>query len=431
MVHLSHSCQQSRFLLILLLCAGIVFIWFVYKGHQVQPHHPLQHHLYIWNRKWNAAVSDSIRIAQEKAKRFVILAGQIDKVEGKPVVTRIPVNFNAFRRDGVELGLALRVSSLPGSATQVQAFHQAVRTIAEELIQDTSHEHLSLSEIQIDYDCPESGLEDYRRWIEELRSAIAPVPLTITALPAWLKHKEFKDLAETTDGFVLQVHSLKTPNTMQEELTLCEPEEVSRWIQQAGRIGIPFRVALPTYGYTIAFNPQGRFAGLWAEGPQPDWPSGYTVREVHTSPAQIVRIVNHLKAEPLQNLTGMIWFRMPIAGDRMNWSWATLAAVMEGRTPKPRLEAKGIQTEPGLVDIVLTNVGDADSLSLVEISVNWDYHHLLAVDSLGGYTWSQPQSNQVLFRKEKEKLRTGEERSIGWLRFDGRTEVYIDAYVAE
>ena len=415
--------------LLILLGACLLATWFVCRDGLIHSRNPLPHHLYIWNRTWDESMIESIRHASSKATRFVVLASQIDKKDGGLIITKVPVSFAAFRDIQTELGLAIRVSSLPRSTTQALAFHQAVRTVAEELLQEVSREHVSLSEIQIDYDCPESGLEDYRKWIEEFKPVVKAIPLTVTALPAWVKHKEFVDFVKATDGFVLQVHSLKIPASPDEELTLCDPGEVSRWVSLADVCGVPFRMALPTYGYTVAFNPQGAFAGLWAEGPQPDWPSTFSVREVHTDPGQIARLVTGLQAHPPNNLTGYLWFRMPLPADHMNWSWSTLARVMEGHAPKPILEAKGTQAEPGLVDVVISNVGEVGTQSRVEISVQWEHTHLHAADGLGGYVWSQPNPTEVLFTKDNEKLRAGETRSVGWLRFEKKAEVQIDVRV--
>lgn len=144
-------------LFVFLFSIGMVAGWLVYTNRSIPPPAPLAQHLYIWNRAWNRSMGESIHQASSKASRLVVLASQIDKVKRDPVVKKIPVDYTPFHDPGIELGLAIRVSSLPVSATQVQAFHQAVKNTAVELIQAVSHEHLILSELQIDYDCPEAA----------------------------------------------------------------------------------------------------------------------------------------------------------------------------------------------------------------------------------------------------------------------------------
>ena len=34
----------------------------------------------------------------------------------------------------------------------------------------------------------------------------------------------------------------------------------------------------------------------------------------------------------------LLWYRVPVSRDSLNWSWPTLAAVMAGRAPVHRLE---------------------------------------------------------------------------------------------
>jgi hypothetical protein len=41
---------------------------------------------------------------------------------------------------------------------------------------------------------------------------------------------------------------------------------------------VPFRVALPTYGYVLAFDRNDKFIRLSAEGPAKEWPDGAQLR---------------------------------------------------------------------------------------------------------------------------------------------------------
>ena len=68
-----------------------------------------------------------------------------------------------------------------------------------------------MAELQIDFDAAESKLAGYREWLVALRSRVGTTRLVFTALPAWLRHEEFRALAQAADGFVLQVHSLERP----------------------------------------------------------------------------------------------------------------------------------------------------------------------------------------------------------------------------
>ena len=60
---------------------------------------------------------------------------------------------------------------------------------------------------------------------------------------------------------------------------------------------------------------------------------------------------------PAPGADGILWYRLPVAGDRLNWSWPTLRAVMAGRAPG-RGRAAVREPEPGLVEIDLVNDGE-------------------------------------------------------------------------
>src|SRR6185295_17266685 len=136
---------------------------------------------------------------------------------------------------------------------------------------------IRLSEIQLDYDCPESKLADYRDVLPRLRRAASPLPLTITVLPSWMRHRRaFRTLTEQADGYVLQLHSLILPRSPDEQITMIEPTSAKGWVEEASRFGRPFRVALPTHGYTAALDEKGELVGLLAEGPLFSWAPGVT-----------------------------------------------------------------------------------------------------------------------------------------------------------
>ena len=134
--------------------------------------------------------------------------------------------------------------------------------------------------MHLDFDAATRQLDGYRRWLEALREAIAPTPLVLTALPTWLNSPAFVRLAQTADGYVLQVHSWAAPKTPDQPFTLCDPEQAKRAITKAARLNQPFQVALPTYGYRAWFDGQSRLLGLSAEGPRLAAAGNTQVREV-------------------------------------------------------------------------------------------------------------------------------------------------------
>lgn len=319
---------------------------------------PLPHAAYIWQREWTPALREAVANAAPHLTGFVVLAA-----EGQ---TRFAPDLAALRATGKPFGLALRIK--PGNP-----------------IPD-----LNAAEIQLDYDCPESKLDGYRQWLAEVRRHTSS-PVIITALPCWLRHEaEFRQLVAATDGFVLQVHSVDANAN-----TLCDTDAARRAIAQAARFGKPFRVALPTYTH----------------------PTG-----LRADPVALAALVCDLNTAPPTNLTGIIWYRLPVAGESRNWRWPTLAAIVAGQIPQPVLAANLRQPEPGLVELDLANTGNADAFTNVAVVVRWRGATLLACDAVAGFVITGTETNAARF-VGNPRLAPGERRVAGWLRFRETKEV--------
>jgi|GEM_PF-638831 len=337
---------------------------------------------YIWQRHWDDALLRAISNAAPVLDRLVVLNAEVDG----PRTVIVAPRYDALPR---RVGLALRAN-----ATSVIPVALATNLLAAARAQG-----LAPSELQIDFDSPESKLDDYRRWLIPLRDAIAPTPLTITALPCWLRHEtEFHRLVAVTDGFVLQVHSVDA-NTR----TLCDTDAARRAIAQASRFGKPFRVALPTYTHP---------GGLRAD------------------PVALAALVRELNAAPPANLTGILWYRLPTDNEKLNWRWPTLAAVMDGKTPCPDLVVETRQTQPGLVEIDLLNRGNDDALAIITIAIRWRDAMLSACDALAGFDTSVAiaETNATRF-VGNPRLAPGQRRTIGWLRFRDSKEVVCETRI--
>src|SRR5690349_23845147 len=95
-------------------------------------------------------------------------------------------------------------------------------------------------------------------------------------------------------------------------------------------------------------------------------------------------------------LHGVCWYRLPVAGDNLNWNWKTLQAVMEGRTPKRELRLVASTSQPS--DVVAINTGEADESLPQIIFARWRRAALIAADALEGYTLKQNgDENMVTF----------------------------------
>jgi hypothetical protein len=395
----------------------------------------LSHSAYVWQRAWTTGVVDAVIHRPERLSKLIVLAAQVDWDRTAPRVRRVSLNYAALRATGRPPGLALRIASRTEPLRPGDPVVEQLATLARDLVQRAREAGLSPTELQIDFDSAESRLEEYQAWLTVLRRAVPPLPLTITLLPCWLRHPECASLLRATDGFVLQVHSLTRPDfgTPADKLALVDLDAARDAVHRAAAIGVPFEVALPTYGYLAAFDREGTYLGLNTEGPLPRWPRDAILRELRTDPAAMASLVQEWQAHRPRSMRGVIWYRLPVAGDRHNWSRDTLVSVMEGRVPKAMLSIRTRATQGGrLVDIALVNTGTADAeLDPIRVAVHLAPDQLEARDGLSGFT-ATPLADGLAFvlrfGQPAVRLPPGEECAVGWVRLTaaGRMRVEVE-----
>jgi hypothetical protein len=385
-------------------------------------HGPLPQEAYVWQRAWRPAVVESARRADSSSLGLVVLAGEVAWRDGCPTVSWSAWDTATLARRRV--GLALRIASRAGGLAD-EATVGAIAAIAADAVGRARAAGAEPIELQIDFDAGVRQLADYARWLGAIRAAIAPVAVTVTALPAWLAASDLDAVLAAADGWVLQVHGLVAPTSADAPFTLCDATIVGRAVERAARHGRPFRVALPTYGYRVLFDRTGRFVGFTAETAGGAIPEGGSAREIRADPTAIAAIVREWETSRPASLTGIVWYRLPVADDVRAWSWETFAAVMAGRAPAARVAATVDPVEPGLVEIALDNRGEADELPrIVRVP---GAAGARARDGLGGFRWDA--TGERLTRDaddESGRLRPGERRVIGWLRFAEPREVRAD-----
>jgi len=374
--------------------------------------------VYVWQRSWNEQVLDAVRERATNFSGLLLLSAEVTWQGGRPKIARVPVAWDAIPPAGRPIGLALRVGPFAGPFDGADDRTKALAALASSLVAEATKHRIPVSELQIDFDCAEAKLEGYTVWVNAIRRQVAPTRVVITALPSWLERPAFQQLARTAGEYVLQVHSLDRPTHPDAAFTLCDPSLARLAVMKAGEIGVPFRVALPTYGYVIAFDPKGNFTGLTAEGPMRDWPPGTRLLEVRSDPAAIAGLVREWNRERPELLRGIIWYRMPVEGDVLNWSWPTLSTAMTGETPRSSLRAELHRPQAGLIEFTLVNDGDADFTGKPEVVTRWTGTQPVASDGLRGFSPCEIATNVLCFRNSRQNLRIRpqERQMIGWLR---------------
>ena len=389
---------------------------------------PLTHEAYVWQRAWTEPVRDAITQHGSRFSGLTVLSAEVSWKGRQPQVIRVPLDYSLLTNVPCPVGLALRIGPCPASVATNDATTAFLADVAASLIAEARSRRLSPRELQIDFDCTESKLDGYRAWVEAFRRKVAPVPVSITALPSWLDQPAFKRLAAAADGYVLQVHSLQRPRSFDAPFTLCDPAAARRAVERAAQIGIPFRVALPTYGYLTAFDAGGRFVGLSAEGPSKTWPGSVQLREVRANPLELAQLVQLWATNRPAAMRGVIWYRLPVLGDTFNWRWPTLSAIVAERSPRESMRVESRRVEPGLVQISLINDGELDISSRLTIRVRWPDARLVAGDGLRDFDLVDggPSAAKFQPRTQPCRLPAGETQGIGWLRLSEDRKVQIE-----
>ncbi|HEY3901656.1 MAG TPA: DUF3142 domain-containing protein [Chthoniobacter sp.] len=257
---------------------------------------------------------------------------------------------------------------------------------------------------------PIVAIAGYTVWVRELHSAFPRMRLAITALPDWLAQRDFSTLAAAAGDFVLQVHSV--PNRPGTTPVLCDTIAARKAIARAGKLGIPFRVALPTYSCELLADPSGNIVGVRAEGAPPISNAGTLV--LRSDAAEMAAFVRNLETERPVSLTGIIWYRLPIDSDRLNWRWPTLAAIIAGRTPKAEGKLVFASSESGTEDAVLENQGDADWVLPAEVALPAD---TIAADGVNGFQLDPALVRPWKLRRVGQRiLPPGSRMVCGWIR---------------
>jgi hypothetical protein len=127
-------------------------------------------------------------------------------------------------------------------------------------------------------------------------------------------------------------------------------------------------------------------------------------------------------------MRGVIWYRLPVSDDILNWHWPTLGAIVAGRSPRESVRVETRRVEPGLVQVSLINEGELDISSRLSLRVRWQNARLVAADGLRDFELVDGGPSTVKFhsRTKSWRLPAGGNQAIGWLRLSEDREVQIE-----
>ena len=330
---------------------------------------PLEHAAYVWQRQWTPAVAAAVTDRTADFSGLRVLALQ------QTAATRVETapDLAALSTRGVPVRVVLRME---GSRPRADAAE--LGAAMAEIVQRWRVAGVRVDGVEVDHDCASAGLAQYAAWLPRFRAALpADLLLSITALPSWLDTPaELTQLRAAADESVLQVHALDATRR-----ALFDSADALRWARAwQAQAPQPFRIALPAYSLRVRLATDGRPVAVDAEGRLDA--SGANARERHADPADVAGFVRRLQNQALPGLRGLLWFRLPVEGDRRSWAPATLAAVMRGDAPRSQIAMQYIDRGGGLYDLALRNPADTDARApaLLELPA-----HCGLIEGLGSY----------------------------------------------
>lgn len=376
----------------------LVLLMALLVGCERQDAPPLDQQLYVWQRRWTSAHDAALRDSRADFSTLRVLALQAFPRAGW---SRARIDPLLLKRDGRPLIAVIRLDG------QLQSLDQdEVAAQVQQVVSDWQEKGLTVSGVEIDHDAGSARLPAYREFLMHLR-AVLPVslPLSITALPAWLDNPELPALLSTVDSSVLQVHAVSDPRR-----GLFDPDLAWQWANAWSRVTVkPFYLALPAYG--VALLPESNGAPLVESEVTID--HGGNRRELLADPQQLSKLGTRLRNDPPAHLAGLLWFRLPLPNDRRAWSLTTLRAVAQGNALDSKLKLK-LSAQDDLYDIGIRNQGNLDSA--------WPERVTLAVqgcegaDALAGYSLQQRPDLLTFTRVRDGRIAAGGQRAIGWAR---------------
>ena len=370
-------------------------------------HLPLDHQAYVWQRVWTPQVTSAIKSAPSQVKTFRLLVAEFDPAGqwqefrmGRP---------DRLQSDGtlaIRLKEAVAVIRISGQrAIENPLLEKQLATwIAAQRPKDWAG-------LEIDYDCPTSRLPEYGRMLSRLRGKLpTDWQLGITALPAWIGNNALPRVLEAVDGSVLQVHSVMRP-----EFGLFQAGLAVRWANEYSR-GSPhrFRLALPTYGSRVVWRRDGTVLDVQSEDPESVGERAEAITEEWMArPAEVARALAELQRRRPARLAGFIWFRLPVEGDRRNWSLSTWRDVMQGNPLRAEWTMEIRPTREGVRWLELANTGPTDGAFADDIR---QAGNCLAVDAQRPFQLERTDGDVHWRAPNPTWIRSGERLRIGWTR---------------
>ena len=381
-----------------LLFATLAFVLLSGAG---ASHRTLPQDAYIWQRKWTPALRVALKQSADLVDAWRVLAAYSD--EGGHLQP-VAVDWHALKSSRRPVIAVVRIN---GQLAQYND-DQLLRDL-DGLLSQWQQIQPPIAGLELDHDCGDARLDAYAQFLTRVRARLPQtIPLSITALPSWLSSPKLDDVFRPVNEIVLQVHMVQSPRA-----GLFDADQARRWIQELSQCtNKPFRVALPAYGVRVTWRKDGSM--LAVESEEPLLAGGYSASELIVSPQAVSTLLREFEQNPPASLTGIVWFRLPVAGDIRAWSPETWRAVVLGRPLQSRIEALAEKSAtPGMSNIVLANQGEVDGVLPTRIDLP---PSCTIADGINGYVLDHGESGLSIEREQDGLLPGHQRRLIGWMR---------------
>lgn len=364
---------------------------------------------YIWQQVWSPAVQSAVKaepptslyplasVVAAKGKSSLV-AIPWPELSGSPhhytPVIRIPLS--AFKRPDIQ-----------------QELERVIRAVQQ------SMKPRPLKRIQLDLDCPERLLPRYTELLSLFRQRFSTLDISITALPVHLKHREFKTLIRHCNSYVLQVHGLEVPKQLTDHAELLNLKTAEQALKRAEYIAHPYFIALPTYAYELNFDPaSGAFRFLTAEKPNRRGPT--LKKRIAARPADLLKLLK--QCESLKHAQGIIWFRLPVEGDRLCWPRDVIAQLQHGQHPSIATDCRTIRLNPTTLELELQNTG---IISAHQVELNLSWPQKTGTFDLYQGTTAEARPGQLPDRLITELPAPGQSIRLGWFQSNANPTITV------
>ncbi|QYJ78128.1 DUF3142 domain-containing protein [Shewanella acanthi] len=296
----------------------------------------LEHEVYIWQRQWRSEHQTALKQSEAAFSGLRILALQAHPKSGiNDSWFEVAVNHQYLKADPRPKIAVIRLDGQLARLDEAQIISHI-----QQMLRHWQEQGTVIQGIEIDHDSASSKLGAYRGLLQKLRAQLPPtLQLSITALPAWLNSPEFPSLLSHIDELVLQIHSVSDPRK-----GLFDPIKGAQWVKQVSKIStVPFLIALPSYGSAVYSTDKG-FEVESEVALHRNRNGTDKMQELMADPKALQSFIQQLQQRKLPKLKGIIWFRLPLEGDRRIWPLSTLMDVIN---QKPLVA--NIELEIGLI----------------------------------------------------------------------------------